>query len=84
LRHKVTEALALQETRIRIALHRLEDVVFGVIKKLWVSTLLRSLNGFLNIRQDALGNNDLSLRSRKEVRIQDLFGRCAQVLSPWL
>jgi hypothetical protein len=81
---QVAETLGLQETRIRITLHGLEDIVFGGVEQLGVCSLLGAFNGVLYLCQDALRNDDLPLRSWEEICVQDFLGGGAQVLSPWL
>jgi hypothetical protein len=65
LRDKVAEPFALQEAGESVPLHGLEDVVFGRIKEFRVASLVGSFNGLLDIVQDALWDDDLSLRPRQ-------------------
>lgn len=57
---QVAESLGLEEARVSIALHGLEDIVFRWVEQLGVCTLLGPFDGILDLGQDALGDNDLS------------------------
>lgn len=74
LRDQITKTLGLQESWVGISLHRLEDIVLSGVEQLRVCSLFWAFDGILNLRQDALRNDDLSFGAWKEVCVQDLLG----------
>jgi len=77
-RDQVAQRFGLQEARVGVALHGLEDVVFGVVEDLRVVAVL-VFDGDDHAVDDGLGEDDLALRARQDECVEDLLGRGAQV-----